>query len=52
MLTVHWQGACHPVESLDCRVPCQSHLRKRQPHVVLKGKATSLTVTDKRGLLE
>lgn len=38
-MTVHYKGACHIVDHIICDVSTHTHHNKRQPHVVLKGKA-------------
>lgn len=45
-MSVHWRGACHIVDNVVCNVPSQSKQRKRQPRVVMAGKAESMTVRD------
>jgi len=44
MLTVHFNGACHFVEGLDCGVPIKTRNRKSQPRCVMIGKATQITI--------
>ena len=44
VLTVHWQGACHLVKGVDCRVPCATRLRKQQPRCVMAGSATTFGI--------
>ena len=46
MLTIHFNGACHFVEGLDCRVPIKTRNRKMQPRCVMAGKATQITISD------
>lgn len=45
MLTVHYQGQCLFVESIDCAVPVKTRVRRQQPVVVVAGTGT-VTVTD------
>ena len=42
VLTVHWNGQCHLVNSLNCNVPVETSNRKQQPRCVIKGKATDI----------
>jgi hypothetical protein len=44
--SVHFKGQCLFVNDIRCSVPCESHARKRQPFAVIRGMATSVTVTD------
>ena len=41
-MTVHYKGVCHIVDHILCHVSVHTHHNKRQPHVVLKGKATNI----------
>ena len=41
-MTVHYKGACHVVDHIVCNVSTRTHHNKRQPHVVLKGKANNI----------
>ena len=41
-MTVHYKSACHIVDNIICNVPTYTHHNKRQPHVVLKGKANNI----------
>ena len=43
-LTVHWQGRCEIVRSLECYVPIETRARKAQPRCVMAGKAESVTI--------
>jgi len=37
MLTVHYQGKCHFVHDIVCKVPLETRHRKKQPHCVMAG---------------
>jgi|APGre2960657404_1045060.scaffolds.fasta_scaffold316384_1 hypothetical protein len=37
MMTIHFAGACHSVEGIVCNVKTWTHIRKTQPHIVIKG---------------
>jgi hypothetical protein len=43
-LSVHWKGVCHIVDSIDCKVPTRSKINKRQPFVVIEGRASSVVI--------
>jgi len=45
-LSIHHRGICHVVEEIDCRVPIKTRRRKTQPHCVMTGKATTLTISN------
>jgi hypothetical protein len=51
MLTVHFNGACHFVEGLDCRVPIKTRNRKTQPRCVMSGKATLITISNETAII-
>jgi hypothetical protein len=36
-LSVHFNGQCHKVKDVDCKVPCESKWSKRQPNLVMRG---------------
>jgi len=40
ILTVHYEGACHLVESIRCSAPIETRIRKMQPRCVMAGKGT------------
>ena len=44
-LSVHYDKKCQIVDGLVCAVPTFSHINKRQPKVVMKGRGV-VTVTD------
>ena len=44
VLTVHWKGTCHLVNSISCDVPTETHHQKRQPRCVIRGWATSISI--------
>lgn len=41
-MTVHYKGVCHIVDHIICSVSVHTHHNKRQPYVVLKGKANNI----------
>lgn len=50
-LTIHWQGACHVVDSIECCVSTKSRVRKSQPHVVIAGRATGISFNNGHALI-
>jgi len=44
LLSLHYSGACHIIDKIHCNVPTYSHNNKRQPRVVIKGKANKITI--------
>jgi hypothetical protein len=50
ILTLHYQGACHFVRGIDCRVPVQTRERKRQPHLVMTGSG-NVTISSDRAVI-
>lgn len=40
VMTVHYQGQCLLAESIDCRVPVKTRVRKQQPRMVVAGTGT------------
>lgn len=45
-MSVHFRGQCIPCRNVECRVPCATHRQKRQPPLVMKGKAHNVSVKD------
>jgi hypothetical protein len=41
-MTIHYKGACHIVDHINCNVFIKTHHRNSQPHIVIKGKANSI----------
>jgi len=37
VLTIHYRGVCHLVESIECNVPIKTRDRKDQPRCVMAG---------------
>jgi hypothetical protein len=42
VLTLHWKGKCHLVNSITCSAPCETHAQRRQPRCVIRGWATEV----------
>lgn len=38
ILTLHYEGKCHMVRSIDCQVPTYTRERSSQPNLVVAGK--------------
>lgn len=36
-MTVHYKGHCHPCKDVRCLVPSETHHRKDQPRLVIRG---------------
>ena len=52
-MTVHFKDRCIYADNIICHVPTETHQRKRQPHMVVRGFAKTVTwksrsVTDER----
>lgn len=48
-MSVHFRGTCYIVDDVDCRVPCHTKHRDRQPHIVMEGWATDVLVDEDMG---
>lgn len=44
VLTVHWQGKCHPVHHILCAARLETHHKPTQPRCILRGFARSVEV--------
>lgn len=51
-MSVHFAGACHVVDSVDCRVPCESHRQKRQPRLIMRGFARRVVIANNAATIE
>lgn len=49
VLTVHWMGKCHLVNSLSCDGHIETVARRQQPRCILKGMATDITFGESKG---
>ena len=49
-LSVHFKNTCYIVDNLKCNVPARSFHRKIQPRCVIKGMATSVTISNSKEL--
>lgn len=45
-MSVHFDGLCIPCDSVVCHSSCESHARKTQPRMVMRGYASRLEVKD------
>lgn len=53
IMSLHYQGACHFVEGLECRAAAKTRINeRRQPHVVMAGKAKKITIKNKYAVIE
>ena len=43
-MTVHFDGQCIPCVDVVCKVETETHRNKTQPHLVIRGFATSVTL--------
>lgn len=49
-LTIHWLGACWPVDNVNCVTGCKSKWNARQPRLVMTGWAHQVSmVTEQDG---
>ena len=42
VMTVHYRDRCIMTNSIECNVATETHHRKRQPHIVIRGWAGSV----------
>lgn len=49
--SVHYRGACHIVDTVDCQVPVKSRTNKRQPHFVMAGRCSELLIENGTAIL-
>lgn len=51
-MSIHFRGQCHIVDDVICQVPCETKWNfKKQPNLVMKGKATNLKIKNNIGVL-
>jgi len=46
IMTLHFGNVCHLVRNVSIKTPCESHIRKTQPHCVIRGWATDVVIND------
>ena len=46
IMTVHYKDECIMTNRIKCNVPTETHERKRQPYMVIRGWATSVEYGD------
>ena len=39
VMTIHYRDRCTMAEEIICEVPTETHKRRRQPHIVVRGWA-------------
>lgn len=44
LVTLHWKGACIPVDHIDCQVPCETKWNKTAPLLVMQGWAQNVEI--------
>jgi hypothetical protein len=50
--SIHYNGSCHLVLEIDCKVPTQSKSNARQPRAVIVGKCDKITIVNERAIIE
>ena len=45
-ITLHYQGSCHIIDNIDCKVPVRGRIRKTQPYWVMAGKTDYVQILD------
>lgn len=45
-ISLHFNNTCYIIDKLVCKVPTFSHNQKRQPRLVIKGKAKEIKIVD------
>lgn len=48
LLTLHYLNKCHLVESLNIKVPTETHNRKKQPRIIVRGWANGVNISEKK----
>jgi len=51
LLTLHYLDKCHLVEALEITTPTETHNRKRQPRVVVRGWATGVKLEGEKAFI-
>lgn len=51
-MSIHFKNACIVVDNVICKVPCETKWNKRQPNLVMVGKATSVRIENNTGIIE
>jgi len=51
-MSIHFRKSCIIVDNVVCNVPCETKWNKRQPMLVMQGKAKSVKVIGTTGFIE
>jgi hypothetical protein len=51
-MSVHWNGQCHRVESVECQVPTETKRNNRQPKLVIRGFAKEVVFEGDKAIIK
>lgn len=49
--SVHFQNVCHLVKRVECKVPIETKVNKRQPYAVVRGWAKDVIINETSGAI-
>lgn len=50
-MSVHFKKKCYIVDDIFCTIPCNTKHSKTQPHIVMQGFASTISVKDNKALI-
>jgi len=51
-MSVHFRNQCIIVDNVECNTSCETHWQDRQPRLIMRGKAKSVTVVNGKAIIE
>lgn len=51
-MSVHFNGQCHRVDNVECKVPVETKWNKRQPMLVMRGFAKEVIIEDGKAVIQ
>lgn len=50
-MSIHFQKKCHIVKNINCTVPTNTRWSKRQPNIVMCGKANQIVIENDEAVI-
>lgn len=51
-MSVHFQGKCHVVDDVECKVSCETKWNRTQPNLIMRGFCTSVNIKNGKAIIE
>lgn len=50
-MSIHFKGSCTVVDDIICNVPCETHWKKTQPNLVMRGFCKQVVIEDNKAFV-